>query len=381
MTAPSARTPSRTTVSRTTLSRRALNRATLARQMLLERSDRTPLAAVEHLLGLQAQAPFPPYFGLWSRLRDFAPESLARLLTDRAVVRLALMRSTVHLVSAADAVTLRALVQPVLVRAIKGSAYGRQLSGVDPDELVTAARALLAEEPLTANALGERLRERWPDVPEAALANGVRAYLPLAQVTPRGVWGRSGQAKLATLDSWVGRVTTRRPSLDGMVLRYLGAFGPASVADIQAWCGLTKLAEVVDRLRPKLVTFGSESGGELFDLPDAPRPDPETPAPVRLVAEYDNLTLSHADRTRMLSEEDRRRLWTRNGVVPGLVLVDGFAAGLWRLTTARGTATTSVETFRPVPKNVRGQIVDEAAAMLRFAAPSAAHDVTFAPAV
>src|SRR5215831_20270593 len=157
MTAPSARTPSRTTSGRTTLSRRALNRATLARQLLLERSDRTPLAAVEHLLGLQAQAPFPPYFGLWSRLRDFAPESLARLLTERAVVRLALMRSTVHLVSAADAVTLRALVQPVLVRAIRGSAFGRQLAGVDPDELVAAARAALAEEPLTGNALGARL--------------------------------------------------------------------------------------------------------------------------------------------------------------------------------------------------------------------------------
>jgi hypothetical protein len=164
-----------------------------------------------------------------------------------------------------------------------------------------------------------------------------------------------------------------------MVARYLGAFGPASVADVQTWSGLTRLGEVVDRLRPGLRTFRDEQGRELFDLPDAPRPDPGTPAPVRLVAEFDNLILSHADRTRVISDLGRQRIATPNGVFPGTVLVDGFAAGMWRITRSRGSAVLTIEPFGPLPDADRDAVTAEARRLLVFAAPEAGHEIRFAP--
>ena len=182
------------------LTQRALNRALLSRQLLLDRVDlpdeagrrrAVVIQAVEHLVGLQAQAPFPPYYGLWSRLGGFRPEDLATLLTDRSVVRIALMRGTIHLVSARDCLPLRSLVQPVLDRGLRGS-FGNQLAGVDPAAVATAGRELVESEPMTFSQLGAALAERWPDHSPAALAQAVRAYVPLVQVPPRAVWGRAG---------------------------------------------------------------------------------------------------------------------------------------------------------------------------------------------
>ena len=150
---------------------------------------------------------------------------------------------------------------------------------------------------------------------------------------------------------------------------------------MQAWSGLTRLAEVVDRLRPGLRTFRDESGRELFDLPDAPRPAPGTPAPVRLVAEFDNLVLSHADRSRVISQEYRQRLNTRNGIFPGTVLVDGFVAGMWRITRSRGAATLTAELFGPVSPADRDAIIAEAERLLGFAAAGDGHEIRFAPLV
>jgi hypothetical protein len=160
-------------------------------------------------------------------------------------------------------------------------------------------------------------------------------------------------------------------------MRYLAAFGPATVADVQAWSGLTRLGEVVERLRPRLRTFRDERGKELFDLPDAPRPDAGTPAPVRLVAEFDNLVLSHADRTRVVSDGNRQRLYTRNGIFPGTVLVDGFVAGAWRISRSRGSAVLTAEMFGPVAPQDRDAIVAEAERLLGFAAPGDGHKIRF----
>jgi winged helix DNA-binding protein len=371
------------------LSRQALNRALLERQMLLRRSpppgpgaDRAGrvVDAVEHLIGLQAQAPFPPYYGLWSRLEDFRPEDLATLITGRQVVRIALMRGTIHLASARDCLTLRPLIQPVLDKALAAT-YGRQLAGVDTGALAAAGRALTEAEPRTFRELGALLAERWPGRSPAALAQGVRALVPLVQVPPRAVWGAAGQARHTPAEAWLGRPLARGGSLDAIVLRYLGAFGPASVRDVQAWSGLTGLREIAGRLRPALRAFRDENGTELLDLPDAPRPDPGTPAPVRLVAEYDNLILSHADRARVVSESDRPRLYGRNGVFPGTVMVNGFVAGIWRVARPAGAATLTVEPFGKISARDRDAITDEARRMLAFAAPeAAATDVRFAPA-
>jgi hypothetical protein len=368
------------------LGRLALNRALLARQQLLRRAVLPPgtgragqvLTMVEQLAGLQAQAPFPPYFGLWSRLEDFRPDDLAGLILDRRVVRLALMRGTIHLVSAQDGLAMRPLLQPVLDRGFQAG-FARQLAGVDHAQLRATGRALVEEAPRTFSELGTLLARQWPAHPADALAYGVRALVPLVQVPPRAVWGKAGQARHTSVEAWLGAPLAAETGLDWLVRRYLAAFGPATVQDVQAWSGLTRLREVAERLRPGLRTFRDDQGRELFDLPECPRPAPDTPAPVRLVAEFDNLLLSHQDRSRVISDQGRRRLFTRNGVFPGTVLVGGFAAGIWRIRQATGTATVMVEPFGPVTDTDREQIIREGERMLAFAAPGAsARDVRFA---
>ncbi len=370
------------------LNNRALNRALLARQMLLapaplpEGPGRAGavIAMVEHLAGLQAQAPFPPYYGLWSRLAGFQPGDLAELLVSRQVVRIALMRSTIHLVSARDCLTFRPLLQPALDRSLS-TIFGKQFAGLDTGALAAAGRALVDAEPRTFGELGGLLAADWPGHPPNALAQGVRVLVPLIQVPPRAVWGSAGQSRHTSAQAWLGSALDPSPSPGAFVTRYLAAFGPATVADVQAWSGLTRLAEVVEALRPGLRTFRDEQGRELFDLPDAPRPSPGTPAPVRLVAEFDNLVLSHADRARVISPDHRQRLNTRNGIFPGTVLVDGFVSGMWRITRSRGAATLTIELFTSVSPADRDAIVAEAERLLGFAAPGDGHEIRFAPLV
>jgi hypothetical protein len=371
------------------LSQRALNRALLSRQLLLDRVDLPDEAgrrramvieAIEHLIGLQAQAPFPPYYGLWSRLGGFRPEDLAALLTDRSVVRIALMRGTIHLVSARDCLPLRRLVQPVLDRGLRGS-FGKQLAGVDPAAVAAAGRELVESEPMTFSQLGGALAGRWPDHSPAALAQAVRAQVPLVQVPPRAVWGRAGQSLHTSAEHWLGPAAAADPpgpeTLAGLVTRYLGAFGPATVRDVAAWSGLTGLRAITEELRPSLVTFRDEQGAELFDLPSAPRPDEAAPAPVRLAAEFDNLLLSHADRSRVVHPGHLKRFYTINGIFPGSVLIDGFVAGMWRLARTKGAATLTVELFGSAPE--KDQVAQEAERMLAFCAAGVARDIRFGP--
>jgi hypothetical protein len=324
-----------------TLSPRALNRATLARQLLLQRSDMTALEAIEHLVGMQAQAPFAPYYGLWSRLEGFTGEQLSGLLTDRKAVRIVLMRGTIHLVTAADCHRLRPLMQPMLERSLQmNTTYRDALAGIDLSAVADAARELLQAEPMTPGQLGTRLAERWLQCPPAILATAARSMLPLVQVPPRALWQRSGQVRLTTATAWLGRHRGKPLPIDKLMRRYLAAFGPATVSDAQIWSGLNRLSEVFDRLAARLKRFKNERGQTLYDLPDAPRPDPQTPAPVRLVAPFDNILLSHADRTRVISDEHRKQLFSgKNGVFPGTLLVDGFVAGTWEL-AGKGESTS-----------------------------------------
>jgi Winged helix DNA-binding domain len=359
---------------------RALNRATLERQMLLSRQKLPAVEAIEHLVGMQAQAPNPPYVGLWTRLEGFHPDELSRLILDRRAVRIALMRNTVHLVTARDCLALRPLVQPVFDRGLYANRADRAgIEGVDIEALVVAGRALLEERPRTAKELGGRLRERWPNRDPASLAGAIRNLVPLVQVPPRGIWGKSGQAAHTTAEAWLGRPLDPNPSLDEMVLRYLGAFGPATAKDVQTWSGLTRLGEVTDRLRPRLRVFSDEHGNELFDLPDAPRPDPDTPSPPRFLPEFDNLILSHADRTRVISSDYRKVIASKNGMVPATVLVDGFVRGTWKTERTRGKAALVIEPFEPLPKKDRDALSEEGEQLIRFIGEGAeAFEVRFA---
>lgn len=308
--------------------------------------------------------------GLWSRLEDYTPEPTAALLNDGAIVRMALMRSTIHLVTADDCRWMRPLVEPVIIRSTMG-AFGKHLHGVDRESLVEAARKAMAEKPLIFSELGRALAPDFPGHDPAALAQAARMWMPLVQVPPRGLWGRSGRPAHVPFASELVEAP-----VDELFLRYLAAFGPATVRDAQQWCGLTRLAEVAERLRPQLVTFRDEHGRELFDLPDAPRPDPDTPAPVRYLYDFDNLLLSHADRTRVVTVDYSSQGWGGGNMeMPRTLLADGFAAATWRIAVGKKSATLTVRPFRRLSAAELDGVEREGAALLAFHAPGAAQEI------
>jgi hypothetical protein len=364
------------------LGQRALNRALLERQLLLRRVEMPVSGALERLVGLQAQAPMPPYYALWSRLEGFDPHELGRMLTDREAVRLTLMRGTMHLVTVQDALVLRPLVQHVIERLHNGT-FGRRMNGVDPAQLPAAVDDLLVEGPLTARELGRRLVEQGIGRDVEAVGNATRVYVPLVQVPPRGVWGAGGQAKYARIERWTGRELEAEPSIEDTILRYLGAFGPASVPDMQNWSGLTRLKAVFEELRPRLRTFRDEQGRELFDLPDAPRPGPDVPAPVRFLGEYDNVLLGHADRRRIIPEDFPWEAMLAHGRFVNNLLVDGKLRATWWIEReGKRAATLAIRPFRELASAEREEVDLEARRMIDFAAPDVdRRDVRFEPAV
>jgi len=370
---------SRVPAGRVTL--RGLNRALLARQWLLGRVRRTAAAAIEHLVGLQAQSTNPPYVALWSRLEGFGVDELSRLLTRRRAVRLAFLRSTIHLVTARDCIGLRAVLQPALDRGFYvGSPFGRRVVGVDVAALVADARALVDEHPLTLRELGARLAGRRRGADAEALGQAARALLALVQVPPRGVWGQGGLPRCTTAEAWLGRPLARAPTPDALVLRYLAAFGPASAADVQAWSGLPGCQELLERLGPRLRVVVDEDGRSLFDVPGAPLPDPDTPAPARFLPEYDNAFLAHADRARIVGATTLPRLRAGNGFLSPF-LVDGFVSGTWRFTRTRQATTLLLVPARRLAAAERVALEAEGARLLAFMAADAPRvDVRFARA-
>jgi len=366
---------------------RALNRATLDRQLLLRRHARPARWAIGHLTALQAQAPLAPYVGLWTRLAGFRHEDLQDLLTERSVVRAHLLRNTVHLLTAEDYLGFRPLFQPLMVRALAGN-FGQDLRGVEVGELQAVAVDLLTQSPLTRTQLAARLAERWPGRDPASLAYAATHLLPLVQVPPRGLWDRTGPAAFLLADAWLagpGRPSVARPdpaaALEQLVLRYLAAYGPASVRDIQAWSGLSRLREVTDRLGSRLRAVTGPEGTRLLDLAGAPRPDPDLPAPPRFLPEYDNLLLSFAERSRVIPHGRPVPLPPGSGATTGTLLVDGFWRADWKITKGiegPDRAVLHVLPFEPLGPGEASDVTAEGSRLLEFAAPAAAHDVRIA---
>jgi hypothetical protein len=319
---------------------------------------------------------------LWSRLDGFRHEDLAKLITKRRVVRATLMRGTIHLVTARDCLAMWPVMRPFLERTFRGHPWGRNLDGLDIDEVLEAGRALVEAKPMTNAELGPLLQERWPDRDKTSLAAAVRYLLPMVQVPPRGIWGARGRATVTTAEHWLGRPLRTNAAPDRMIVRYLAAFGPATVPDLRTWSGLAGLREVIERLRPRLRTFQDENGRELFDVPDAPLPDPDTPAPPRFLPTFDNILLSHEDRGRIITEGDRRRLTAESsGGNFGTVLVDGFVRGRWRITRVGGRATLDITPLKRLTRRDHAAVTDEGARLLAFVAGEEGdHDVRVAPA-
>jgi hypothetical protein len=362
------------------LSRRALNRALLARQMLLRPVRLSAAAAIERLVGMQAQAPNLPYIGLWARLQGFHHEELSELVRSRRAVRLSLMRNTIHLVTTADARRLKPLFQPLHERGFfRGSPWGRDLKTMNPEALLEAGRDIMGERPRTIAELARLLAPRFPDHDPQSLAYGVRYMLPMVFATPRGIWQAGGPVTLTTVEAWLGRSASPAIAPEDLVLRYLAAFGPASVADMRAWSGLA-MRPAFEKLRPRLVAFRDERGVELFDLPKSPRPAPDTTVAVRFLPDYDNILLAHADRTRIMAPGQHLGLFSSNGVMKGSVLVDGFVRAVWRpIPDKRGTALMITPFDEPIRRQDRAPVTAEGLRLLAFLAPGKKHRVEFGP--
>ncbi len=330
---------------------------------MLDRKRLRPLDTVERLVGLQAQVPRDPYVALWSRLDGFRATDLSAAIERRDAVRMPFLRATLHLVTRRDALRLRPVVDAVLDRSLHSqSPFGRAIEGVDVDELAAFASALLADQPRSRAQLGPLLAEHWPGYDGPSLAYACTYLLHLVQVTPRGLWKRRGSSAFTTLEAWLGERPARDAAPDAMVLRYLAAFGPATPADVRTWSGLAGAAEILDRLRPKLRILGDENGRELFDVPRAPLPSADLPAPVRFLPEYDNAVLSHADRLRIVASGTK----PLTEVGWGLVLVDGFAAARWRAASENDRTTLRVEQFRALTKTERNDVEEEGVRLADF---------------
>jgi hypothetical protein len=354
------------------LSQRRLNRTTLSRQLLLEPAECKVEQAVERIAGLQAQEPASPYIGLWARLVDFDAADLDAAIAARAVVKGTLMRSTVHIVTAAD---YRAL-WPAILPMLEGI---RRQDRVHPPSArrLAALRRRVTDFAATPRSL-TALREHVGDVDGLTgdeVVWWLRRRLPLAHTPTGESWSFGRRPLLAHADAWLpaGDWAGEVAAIEHLVRRYLGAFGPASLADIAQWSGLP-----VARVRPgvaavdvagDLVAFRSERGRTLIDLADAPRPSDDVPAPPRLLPMWDSTVLAFADRTRLLSDEDRAKVIARNGDTLPVFLIDGMVAGRWWAPAEGSRTRIELEPFRRLAAKDRRALERLGRGLAAFVAP------------
>jgi len=357
------------------LTLREINRTTLARQHLLTRLDQPVPALIEHLGGLQAQLPGAPYVGLWTRLPHFQRADLAHRIETREIVKAAFVRVTLHLITAADYLRFRATLQPVMA-AGQADIVQRRGGTFDRATVLEAARAFIAAQPRSFAEISAMLTERLPDQDVGAMRHTVRTDLPLVQVPTSAPWSFPGNPQFTLAESWLGQSIDPADHLPDLLRRYLAAFGPATITDMQTWSGFSKLKERVESLRPRLQTYRDEQRRELFDLPDLPILPEDTPAPVRLLPEFDNLLLAYTKRTRVVADAHRPRVYLPALRVAATFLVDGFVAGVWKVEKTRAAARLTLSPFAPFAPSDRAALLEEAESLVRFVEPTAAaHEV------
>lgn len=349
-----------------TITQRELNRTLLDRQLLLSTSKVKTMQALERLVALQAQVASPPYFGLWSRVEGFNPSELMKLRDQGKAVRAALLRSTLHWVTASDYTWIRPILQPALERAWQGF-FGVRKSSIEVQPLCQAAREILNAGPISMSSLSDEMLKHFPAWNKHAMEYGVRTHLPLVQVSPAGTWKGGTAARYALFEVAPKADATR------LVRSYLAAFGPATPKDIAAWAGFSAIGKTMEAMRDELSTYKDEDGRILYDLPKAKIIAGDTPAPLRFVAEYDNLILAHADRSRIVPEALRKQVFLTAGRVRATVLVDGFVAGAWKLEKDKKQTRLVVEIFCRQPKAVRDAIQAEGERLLQFAEAEQGH--------
>jgi hypothetical protein len=347
------------------LTLRELNRTTLARQMLLTRTAGTAPEAVARLVGLQAQAAMAPFVGLWSRLESVRREDIAGCLESRSIVKATSMRGTLHLLTAEDYLRFRSTLQPVLTGAFEAVQKGRA-EDLNVPPLLEAAEKFLAESPRTFAEISKMATGLVPDTDIGVMRYAVRTHIPLVQVPVPKAWSFPGNPQFALAESWLGKKVPPGDHFEELILRYLAAFGPASVTDIQAWSGFGKLKERIEKMRPELTVYRDEHRRELFDHPAMNIEDPETPAPERFLPEFDNVLLSFSNRTRVVADEHRPKVYVPVLRVRATILVDGFVAGTWKTEKAKGTTTLKIEPFARLSKASRLALTEEGEGLVRF---------------
>jgi hypothetical protein len=363
--ATSRKTIARAVVAEGRVSLRELNRAALARQMLLARAPVSIGAAVARLVGLQAQLPGAPYVGLWTRVADLSRAEVAAAVTARALVRATSMRGTLHLMTADDFLQFRSVLQPVLSRGF-GALPAERTRGIDIDALTADGRRCLADGPRTFEQVRAYLDARHPGLDVRAMGHAVRMHLPIVQVPGKGTWGFAPEPDFALAEAWLGRAPAVSTDPRALVLRYLAAFGPAAARDAQSWSGLQKLGDTFEALRPELRVLTGEDGRELFDLPDAPRPPGDAPAPPRFLPEFDNLVVGDSGRARVVPEAYRPLIYLSALRVRATFLIDGMVQGAWKIERTKKLATLVVEPFAALAKADRAALAEEGEKLVRF---------------
>lgn len=360
-----------------TLSLRELNRTLLHRQFLLERQTTPVLSAVERLIGLQSQVPNPPYIGLWSRLVDFERAALTQSMEARQVVRVPSFRSTLHLMSAADYQRMQPVFLPALVKGMR-SFHGRNLEGLDLPALVEKSKPHLSEAPRTMGEIKNFLLQYEPDRFGEALNYAVRTFLPLVQVPPGGTWGSGTMAKYALAEQWLGGMGQPMTPVE-MFKRYLANAGPASVMDFQTWAGLTNMSKELAPYRDAFTVYQTDGKREVWDIPNGEIISGDVFAPIRFVPEYDNILISHQDRTRILAEADKSKVFLTAARVLGTVLLDGFVGAIWRIEKpTKKSLTITIEPFATLSVADRAGILDEGERLARWMDSTAHIEVNIA---